>query len=74
MNTCVLLPLQESMAIRGAGIHDQWQGYMSILVVNPRIMKSISILTEDIRPMIQLDIDTPGNYSPQKVDWTLAIH
>jgi hypothetical protein len=34
MNTFVLLPRQESMAQRGAGKNDQWQGYMTVFVVN----------------------------------------
>jgi riboflavin transporter FmnP len=50
MNTFVLLPLQESMVQRSTGKHDQWQGYMTILVVNYGIIKSISILTAVILP------------------------
>jgi len=57
MNTFVLLPLQESMARRGAGKHDQWRGYMTVLVVNHGIIKSISILTTVIGPMIKFDLD-----------------
>jgi len=57
MNTLVLLPLQESMAQHGAGKHDQWRGYMTVVVVNHRIMKSINILTTVIRPMMNFDID-----------------
>jgi len=57
MNAFVLLPLQECMAQRGAGKHDQWQEYMTVLVVNHGIIKSISILTAVIRPMIQFDVD-----------------
>jgi len=57
MNTFVLLPLQESMAQHGAGKHDQWRGYMTVLVVNHGIMKSISILTVVICPMIKFDVD-----------------
>jgi hypothetical protein len=45
MNTFVLLPLQQSMAQRCAGKHDQWLGYMTVLVVNHGIRKSISVLT-----------------------------
>jgi len=73
MNPFVLLPLQESMAQRSAGKHDQWRGYMIILVVNPGIIKSISILTAIIRPMIKFDLDSTGDCSGQKVLWTLAI-
>jgi len=57
MNTLVLLPLQESMAQRSAGKHDQWRGYMTVLVVNHGIIKSISIVTAVIRPMIKFDVD-----------------
>jgi len=73
MNTFVLLPLQESMAQRGAGKHDQWRGYMTVLVVNHGIMKSISILTAVIRPMIKFDVVTPRDCFRQEVKWTLAI-
>jgi len=55
MNTFVLLPLLESMAQRGAGKHDQWRGYMTVLVVNHGIIKSISILPAVIRPMMKFD-------------------
>jgi hypothetical protein len=41
----VLLPLKESMAQCGVGKHDQWRGYMTVLVVNDGIKKSISMLT-----------------------------
>jgi hypothetical protein len=67
------LPLQESMAQRGAGKHDQWRGYMTVLVVNHEIIKSISILTAVIRPMIKFDIDKPQDCFCQEVQWTLAI-
>jgi hypothetical protein len=59
MNAFVLLPLLESMVQRGAGKHNQWRGYMIVLVVNRGIIKSISILPAVIRPMIKLDVDTP---------------
>jgi hypothetical protein len=74
MNTIDHLPLQESMAQRGAGKHDRWQGYMTILVVNHGIIKSISILTTVIRPMIKFDVDTPRDCFCLEVKWTLAIH
>jgi len=45
MNASVLLPLQESMLQGVADNHDQWRGYMTVLVVNHGIIKSISILT-----------------------------
>jgi len=73
MNTFVLLPLQDSMAQRSAGKHDQWRGYMTVLVVNQGIIKSISILTVVIRPMIKFDIDKPRDCFRQEVKWTLAI-
>jgi hypothetical protein len=57
MNTFVLLQLLESMAERGAGKHDQWRRYLTVLVINHGIIKSISILAAVIRPMIQFDVD-----------------
>jgi hypothetical protein len=59
MNAFVLLPLQESMAQHGAGKHDQWRGYMTILVVYHGSIKSIRILTAVIRPMIKFDEHKP---------------
>jgi len=73
MNTLVLLPLQESMVQRGAGKHDQWRGYMTILVVNHGIIKSISILTAVIPPMIKFDVYQLRDCFRQEVKWTLAI-
>ena len=73
MNTFVLLPLHESMASRSAGDHDQWRGYMTVLVINYGMMKSISILTVVIRPMIEFDVDKPRDCFHQGVKWTLAI-
>jgi len=73
MNTFVLLPLQESMAQRGAGKHDQWRGYMTVLVVNHGIIKSISIPTMVIRPMINFDVDKPRECFRQEAKSTLAI-
>src|SRR5882757_8140306 len=73
MNTFVLLPLQQSMAQRGACKHDQWQGYMTVLVVNHPIIESISILTAVIRLMIKFDVDKPQDCCRQEVKWTLAI-
>jgi len=52
MNTIVLLPLKESMAQCGAGKQDEWQGYVTVLVVNLGFIKFFSILTMVIRPMI----------------------
>jgi len=73
MNTFVLLQLQESMAQCGAGKHDQWQGYMTVLVVNHGIIKSISIVTTVIRQMIKFDLDKPWDCICHEVKWTLAI-
>ena len=73
MNTFVLLPLQESVAQRSAGKHDQWRGYMTVLVVNHGIIKSISILGAVNRPMIRFGVDKPWNCFRQEVKWTLAI-
>jgi hypothetical protein len=73
MNTLVLLPLQESMAQHGAGKHDQWRGYMTVLVVNHGIIQSISTDTPVIRPMIKFDVDTPRDCFRQEVKWMLAI-
>jgi hypothetical protein len=67
MNPFVLLPLQESMAQRGASKHDQWRGYMTVLVVNQGIIKSISILNAVIRLMIKCDVDKPLDCLRQEV-------
>jgi len=73
MKTIVLLALQESMAQRSAGKQDQWPGYMTILVVNHGLAKSISILTMVVPPMIQFQIDTLHDSSSQEEKWTLAL-
>jgi len=73
MNTFVLLPLHQTMAQCGAGKHDQWRGYMTVLVVNDGIIKSISILTAVIRLMIKSDVDEPRDCFRQEVKWMLAI-
>jgi hypothetical protein len=73
MNTFGHLPLQESMAQRGAGKHDRWQGYMTILVVNHGSVKSINILTAVICLMVKFVVDTARDYFHQEVQWTLAI-
>jgi hypothetical protein len=57
MNTCVRLPLEKSMAQCGACNHDQWRGYMTVLVMNDGIEKSISITPMGICPMILFDVD-----------------
>ena len=74
MNRFVLLKLQESMAQRGAGKHDQWRGYMTVLVVNHGIIKLISILNGVIHLEIKFDVDQPRDFFPHQVKWTLAIH
>jgi hypothetical protein len=74
MNTFGLLPLQESMAQRGACKHDQWRGYMTVLVVNYGIIKPNSILTAVIRPMIKFDLEKPRDSLRQEVKWRLIIH
>ena len=73
MNTFVLLPLLESMGQCGAGKHDQWRGYMTVLVVNHGIIKSLSILTVVILPMIKFDGDKLRDCLHQEAKWTLAI-
>ena len=74
MNTFVLLPLQECMAQQGACKHDQWRGYMTVLVVNHGIIKSISILSMIIRPVIKFDVNKPRDCFRREVTWMLAIH
>jgi hypothetical protein len=74
MNTLVLLPLQESMAQCGECNHDQWRGYMTVLVVNHGIIKSTSMVTTVIRAMINFEVDTPRDCLHQKVKWMLVIH
>jgi hypothetical protein len=61
------------MAQHSAGKQDQWRGYMTVLVVKHRIIKSINILTAVIRPMIQLHLDTPWHCFPQELKWMLTI-
>jgi hypothetical protein len=73
MNAFVCLPLQKGMAQGGAGKHDQWQGYMTVLVVNHGIIKSISKPTAVIRQMIKFDVDKLRDCFCQEVKWTLAI-
>jgi hypothetical protein len=73
MNTCILLPVQESRVQRGAGKHDWWRGYMTLLVVNHGIIKSIPILTTVIHQMTTFDVDKPWDCFSQEVKWMLAI-
>jgi hypothetical protein len=67
MNIVVLLPLQESTAQSGAGKHDQWRGYMTVLGVNHGLIKSISIVTAVIRPVTKFDVDTLWDCFHQEV-------
>jgi hypothetical protein len=73
MHTFVPLPLQESMAQPSAGKHDQWEGYMTVLVVNYAIITFIRVLTTIIRPMIKFDVEKPQDFFRQEVKWMLAI-
>jgi hypothetical protein len=73
MNTIVLLQLQETMAQHGAGKHNQWLGYMTILVVNHGIVKYFRILTAVICLMRKFEVDNPGDSFQQDVKWMLAI-
>lgn len=74
MNTCFLLPLQESTGNHNSGKHNQSRRYMSVRVGNNGMIKSISIATAVIRPMIKLDLDIPQACFRQDVQWTPAIH
>jgi len=51
--------LQQSMAQHGAGQHDQWQGYSTVLAINHGIMISIGILTAVICPVMKFDVGKP---------------
>jgi hypothetical protein len=73
MNIFFLLPLQESMVERSACQHDQWRGYMTVLVVNQGIIKFISLLTVVICPMIKFDVDKLRDCFRLKVKWMLVI-
>ena len=73
MNGFVLLPLQESMAQRGAGKHDQWRGYMTVFVNIDGIIKSNSILTVVIRLMIRFDVVQRFDCFRKEVKWRRAI-
>jgi len=73
-NTFDLLPLKKSMVQRSAGKHDQWRGYMTVLVVNHGIIKSISILTVVFHPMTKFDVNKCWDWFRDDLQWTLAIH
>jgi hypothetical protein len=74
MNAFVHLPLQESVAQGGASKHDQWRGYMTVLVVNHVIINSISLFTVVIRSMKKFDVDRLHNCFCPEVKWMLPIH
>jgi hypothetical protein len=74
MNSFVLLPLQESMAQRGACSHDQWRGYMSIPVFDHGIIKSKSMLTAVICQVIKFDVDILWDCFCQELKLMPAIH
>jgi hypothetical protein len=74
MNTFGLLPLQESMVQRGAGKHNQFQLYITVLMVDYRILKSLSILTAVVPPMIKYIVDQLLNCFRQETMRMLAIH
>jgi hypothetical protein len=61
------------MAQRGACKHDQWRGYMTVLVYNHGIIESMSILTTVIRPMIKFDVDKLLDGIRPELQWTLAL-
>jgi len=62
------------MAQCGECKHDQWGGYLTVLVVNRAIISSICILTVVFRLMIKLHVDTLCDCFLQEVKWMLAIH
>lgn len=61
------------MAQRSAGKHDEWQGYITVHVVNHGIITSIRMLTAGICPIIIFDIDTHQDCVPKEVKWMVAI-
>jgi len=61
------------MAQCSACRHDQWQGYMTVLVMNHGMIQSIRIITAVIRAMIKFDLDTLWDWFRQDVKWTLII-
>jgi hypothetical protein len=73
MNTFVLLPLQESNVQCGAGKHDQWRQYMTVLVVNHGRIISIGIFTAVIAPMIKFHVDKLRDCFRQEIKWMLTI-
>jgi hypothetical protein len=67
------LPLQERMAQRDAGKHDEWRWYMTVLIVNLGIIKAVSTLTAIICPMITFNVDKLGDCFCHEAKWMPAI-
>jgi len=74
MNTFVLLPHQESQALCSAGKHDQWPGYMTVLVVNHGIWKSFCLHNTVIHKRGKCVVDMQRNCSSQDWTWVVAIN
>jgi hypothetical protein len=53
--------------------HGQWQGNMTIIVINQGIVQSISILSAVICTMIKCDVHKPQDCFHQEAMWMLAI-
>jgi hypothetical protein len=73
MSAFVRLTLQESIGQCGAGKHCQWGVYITVHVINHGIIKSISILSAVICPMMKFGVDKPWDIFSQEVKCTLAI-
>jgi hypothetical protein len=73
MNTFVLVPLQESLVQPGACKHDQWRGYMTVIVINHGIIKLISILAVINRLMMKFYVDKLRDCFRREVKWMVAI-
>jgi len=61
------------MAQCGAGKHDQWQGYMTVLIVNVGIVKLFSNIPADICLMIKFDVHKPPDCFRLEVMGTQAL-
>jgi hypothetical protein len=61
------------MLQRGAGKHDQWRGYMTILGENDGSIQSIGTLTAVISPMIICDVEKLLDCFRQEVMRRLSI-
>jgi hypothetical protein len=73
MDTFVLCPLEESMTQHGACHHGLCQRYMTILVINHGITKSIRILTMVIHPRITLGVDISHDCFRHEVRYSFAM-